>query len=204
MSTFLNRRVLLLNQSYEPIMVVGAKRAIILILGDKVEPLENYSEIIHSAYLSLPMPSVIKLREYARIKRKGIVLSRRNVLKRDNHECQYCGSPIKGVDLNSVPTEDVIRYANKWIGLMEELPSSGWMHDVGKEDTIFSQPKLIQKADINSNVKEYLGLLDVRSDKDALAKRKYSQLILEDALNMVLEMRTQLYMINLSMTNIII
>ena len=94
-------------------------------------------------------------------------------------ECQYCGSPIKGVDLNSIPTEDVIRYANKWIGVMEELPSSGWMNDVGKEDTIFSQPKFIQKADINSNVKEYLGLLDVRSDKDALAKRKYSQLTKE-------------------------
>ena len=92
MSTFLNRRVLLLNQSYEPIMVVGAKRAIILILCDKVDALENYKEIIHSAYLSLPMPSVIKLREYVKMKRKEIVLSRKNVLKRDNHECQYCGS----------------------------------------------------------------------------------------------------------------
>ena len=91
MSTFLNRRVLVLNQSYEPIMVVGAKRAIILIISEKVEALENYREIIHSAYLSLPLPSVIKLREYVRIRRKEIVLSRKNILKRDNHECQYCG-----------------------------------------------------------------------------------------------------------------
>ena len=90
MSAFLNRRVLLLNQSYEPIMLIGAKRAIILILSDKVDALENYRELIHSAYLTLPLPSVIKLREYARIKRRNIVLSRKNVLKRDNHTCQYC------------------------------------------------------------------------------------------------------------------
>ena len=91
MSAFLNRRVLVLNQSYEPIMVIGAKRAIILILSEKVDALENYRELIRSAYLTLPLPSVIKLKQYARIRRKGIVLSRKNILKRDNHTCQYCG-----------------------------------------------------------------------------------------------------------------
>ena len=91
MSTFLNRRVLVLNQSYDPIMVIGAKRAIILILSEKVDALENYRELIHSTYLTLPLPSVIKLKQYAKIRRKDIVLSRKNVLKRDNHTCQYCG-----------------------------------------------------------------------------------------------------------------
>ena len=91
MSAFLNRRVLVLNQSYEPIMVIGAKRAIILILSEKVDALENYRELIHSAYLTLHLPSVIKLKYYARIQRRGIVLSRKNILKRDNHTCQYCG-----------------------------------------------------------------------------------------------------------------
>ena len=91
MAPFLNRRVLVLNQSYEPIMVIGAKRAIILLLSEKVDALENYRELIHSAYLTLPLPSVIKLKQYARIRRKEIVLSRKNILKRDNHTCQYCG-----------------------------------------------------------------------------------------------------------------
>ena len=91
MSAFLNRRVLVLNQSYEPIMVIGAKRAIILILSEKVDALENYRELIHSAYITLPLPSVIKLKQYARVGRKNIVLSRKNILKRDNHICQYCG-----------------------------------------------------------------------------------------------------------------
>ena len=72
-------------------MIIGAKRAIILVLNEKVDALENYREIIHSAYLKLPLPSVIKLKQYARIRRKEIVLSRKNILKRDNHTCQYCG-----------------------------------------------------------------------------------------------------------------
>ena len=91
MAAFLNRRVLVLNQSYEPIMIIGAKRAIILILNEKVDALENYQEFIHSSYLTLPLPSVIRLKQYAKIRRKDIVLSRKNILKRDNHTCQYCG-----------------------------------------------------------------------------------------------------------------
>ena len=91
MSAILNRRVLVLNQSYEPLMVIGAKRAVILLLNEKVDSLENYREKIHSAYISLPLPSVINLKHYARIRRKEIVLSRKNFLKRDSHTCQYCG-----------------------------------------------------------------------------------------------------------------
>ena len=91
MAAILNRRVLVLNQGYEPLMVIGAKRAVILLLNEKVDSLENYREKIHSAYISLPLPSVIKLKHYARIRRKEIVLSRKNILKRDNHTCQYCG-----------------------------------------------------------------------------------------------------------------
>ena len=91
MAAILNRRVLVLNQSYEPLMVIGAKRAVILLLNEKVDSLESYREQIHSAYLTISLPSVIRLRDYARIRRKEIVLSRNNILKRDNHTCQYCG-----------------------------------------------------------------------------------------------------------------
>ena len=92
MDALLNRRVLLLNQSYEPLMVIAAKRAIILLLTEKVECIENYQEYIHSVYLSLQLPSVIKLKQYAKIHRMEIILSRKNILKRDNYTCQYCGT----------------------------------------------------------------------------------------------------------------
>ena len=51
MAAILNRRVLVLNQSYEPLMVIGARRAIILLLSEKVESLENYHEIIQEAHI---------------------------------------------------------------------------------------------------------------------------------------------------------
>ena len=92
MDYILNRRVLLLNQSYQPLMVIGAKRALILLLTEKVESIENYTEFIHSMYFKMPLPSVIRLKNYVRFTKKEIVLSRKNILKRDNHICQYCGA----------------------------------------------------------------------------------------------------------------
>ena len=38
----LNKKVLLLNQSYQPLMVLNAKRAIILSFSDKVDVLESF------------------------------------------------------------------------------------------------------------------------------------------------------------------
>ena len=108
MAAILNRRVLVLNQGYQPLMVIGAKRAIILLLSEKVDALESYREKIHSTYISIPLPSVIILRQYAQMKRKEIVLSRKNILKRDNHTCQYCG-------IRSVPmTIDHVVRAGRW------------------------------------------------------------------------------------------
>lgn len=87
----LNRYVLVVNQSYEPVMVTNAKRAVILILLDKAEQVEQYVEVIHSANFEMPLPSVVRLARYVKIHNKDIVLTRKNVFKRDNHRCQYCG-----------------------------------------------------------------------------------------------------------------
>lgn len=60
---------------------------------------------------------------------------------------------------------------------MEELPSNGVT--ARKNDNpqhMFDTMSLLYRDEINSNVKEYLGLLDIRADKDALANRKFSQL----------------------------
>ena len=37
----LSRKVLVLNQSYEPLMIVSAKKGIVLILSNKVEMIER-------------------------------------------------------------------------------------------------------------------------------------------------------------------
>ena len=86
----LTRKVLVLNQSYEPLMVIGAKRAIISILCEKTECVANYSDIIRSQSFSMSLPSVIRVKQYVRFFRTEVILNRINILKRDNFTCQYC------------------------------------------------------------------------------------------------------------------
>ena len=98
----LNRYVLVLNQAYEPVMVTSAKRAVILMLLGKAEGVVNYEEIIHSPSFEMPLPSVVRLSRYVRVRDKEIVLTRKNVLKRDNHRCQYCGRTSVPLTLDHV------------------------------------------------------------------------------------------------------
>ena len=98
----LSRKVLVLNQSYEPLMVINAKRAIILVIKEKVEMLEKYKESIRSISRQFDLPSVIKLNFYVHLKYKDIVLTRRNLLKRDNYRCQYCKKPKKPLTIDHI------------------------------------------------------------------------------------------------------
>jgi 5-methylcytosine-specific restriction endonuclease McrA len=84
--------VLLLNQNYEPLTILKLKRAITLVILGKVDMIENEDgSLIHAISLTYRVPSVIRLKYYVRIKRKEISLTKKNVIKRDNHQCQYCG-----------------------------------------------------------------------------------------------------------------
>jgi len=89
----LKTNVLVLNQNYEPMTITNAKKAIILLYLQKAELVEKYdSEVVRSVSLSMPLPSIVRLTRYIYVPRKRIVLSRKNIIKRDGHRCQYCGT----------------------------------------------------------------------------------------------------------------
>lgn len=89
----LRNKVLVLNQSYEPVSVCSAKKAIVLLLLTKAELIAKKDGLlVHSVTYSFPLPSVIRLSRYIKIPLKKIELSRKNILRRDNHQCQYCGT----------------------------------------------------------------------------------------------------------------
>ena len=46
---------------------------------------------IHSISASYPLPSIIRLNTYIRVPYKSIILTRKNILRRDGHKCAYCG-----------------------------------------------------------------------------------------------------------------
>ena len=88
----LSSKVLLLNQNYEPMSVVSAKKAIILFYLQKVEIIEKRDRMVRSQKVAFPLPSIVRLLCYVHIPRKKVELTRRNILKRDGYRCQYCGT----------------------------------------------------------------------------------------------------------------
>lgn len=93
LSSFNRYRALVLDTSYRPIDIVNWQRAICLDLFDKVDVLEYYDALVHSARHEFMIPAVLRVRMYVQRDHKGrISLTRRNLLLRDNSICQYCGS----------------------------------------------------------------------------------------------------------------
>jgi 5-methylcytosine-specific restriction endonuclease McrA len=87
----MNNRVLVLNQDFSPLMVCSIQRAFILVYLNKselVKPANGHK--LRSVTQSFPMPSVIRLNRYVNAPYKGVNLTRQNIFKRDNFECQYC------------------------------------------------------------------------------------------------------------------
>ena len=83
-------------------MVINAKRAIVLVIKEKVEMLEKYEDPIRTVTSHFDLPSVIKLNFYVRIKYKDIALNRKNILKRDNNRCQYCDKPAAPLTIDHI------------------------------------------------------------------------------------------------------
>ena len=91
--------VLVLNASYEPINICGARRALVLVLKGVARTEEEHGHILHAARMRIALPSVIRLLEYRRIPHQTRALSRKNILLRDRNSCQYCGVVLPAGEL---------------------------------------------------------------------------------------------------------
>lgn len=89
----LNGHVLVLNQDYRALSVCSVERAMVMVLLHKAEMVEIHDgRAVRSAHQSFPWPSIVRLKDYVRVPYRRIMLTRRNILRRDNNRCQYCGS----------------------------------------------------------------------------------------------------------------
>ncbi len=82
-------KVLVLNASYEPLNITSWQRAAVLVLKGKAEQVEQDKKLLAPNF---HLPTVVRLRHYVQVPYKEIPLTRRNILHRDGHTCQYCGS----------------------------------------------------------------------------------------------------------------
>ncbi|MEW6509485.1 MAG: HNH endonuclease [Bacteroidota bacterium] len=72
--------------------VINAKKAIVLLYLGKAELIESHAGLkVRAVSMSMPFPSIVRLSMYVRVPFKNIILSRKNILRRDAHRCQYCG-----------------------------------------------------------------------------------------------------------------
>ncbi len=83
--------VLLLNATYEPLAVIPKRRALSLLLRKCVDAATDDVVPLRSISASLKIPTVVRLRRYINVPRRGASWSRKAVLRRDNHTCIYCG-----------------------------------------------------------------------------------------------------------------
>lgn len=102
----LDSRVLVLNQNYEPMCVCSARRAVVLLYLEKAELIERNHAVVRSVNISFPLPSIVRLSRFISVRRKRILLTRKNIIKRDNHKCQYCGSKEGFVTVDHVLPRD--------------------------------------------------------------------------------------------------
>lgn len=89
----MDTNVLVLNKDYQPLSVCSVHRSVKLLFLDKAEMLhDNPNRSLRTVREEYSYPSVIRLRRYINIPYNKIVLSRKNILKRDANTCQYCGA----------------------------------------------------------------------------------------------------------------
>ena len=90
----LDGRVLLLNQTYEPLGTVSIARAVIMTFKNTVtvEELDG-NRVLRSAHAEFPVPSVIRRRVYINVRRRREAsgMKRLRIYMRDKFRCQYCG-----------------------------------------------------------------------------------------------------------------
>ncbi|MBF2067894.1 MAG: HNH endonuclease [Calothrix sp. C42_A2020_038] len=92
----LEQSVVVFSQNYLPLCRVNIKRAIVLLVTEKAEPLDFTTEVgclLRSPSLVLYVPKHIRLKIASGERTWKIPpVNRREVLKRDHYTCQYCGS----------------------------------------------------------------------------------------------------------------
>jgi 5-methylcytosine-specific restriction endonuclease McrA len=94
--------VLVLNANFEPINVCGMRRAVGLLLGEKATLVLNGRGVITTSQNTFPRPSVIRLRYMVQRPRPVVKLTRRELFRRDNFTCQYCGKHKSNLTMDHI------------------------------------------------------------------------------------------------------
>ena len=94
-----NIAVLKLDSSFKPIEVISWQEAFVLTWLNKAYAVEYSDNWVHSASKAFQIPSVIVLFRYIDEKFFTLPCTRKNVLIRDENQCQYCAKCFRASEL---------------------------------------------------------------------------------------------------------
>ena len=90
---------LVLNATYEPLCVVPARRAVVLVLSSKAVPVAPGDGVLHSERTEVHVPAVVRLTRFVRVPYRATVpLTRKAVFARDGGRCVYCSAAATSLD----------------------------------------------------------------------------------------------------------
>ncbi|MCJ7509224.1 MAG: HNH endonuclease [candidate division Zixibacteria bacterium] len=114
----LQENVLVLNQNYEPLSVCSVRRAVVLLFLGKAQLIERRDgDMVRSISRAIPVPSVVRLGFYIRVPQKRVLLTRKNIVKRDSHRCQYCGEAFGSMTVDHI-TPKIYGGRDSWENLV--------------------------------------------------------------------------------------
>jgi len=88
------RAVLLLNASYVPLRSITIRTAVSLMMRGVVDAVDGVAARLRTPGMVFEVPSVLRLRYYVNVPRRGAVWSRRGVISRDRCTCVYCDASV--------------------------------------------------------------------------------------------------------------
>ena len=86
--------VTLYNMSYQKIIDLDWKHAVVLIINNKVSPCADEYMDIRTGSGIFKLPLHIILKKYVHITYREISPSRKNIFNRDDYTCQYCSCKL--------------------------------------------------------------------------------------------------------------
>lgn len=98
----MNEPVLVLNANFAPINVCSTRRAVGLMLAGKASMVLNGRGKIVTVSNNFPRPSIIRLEHMVKRPRPVVKLNKREIFRRDNYTCQYCGKRTGRLTLDHV------------------------------------------------------------------------------------------------------
>jgi 5-methylcytosine-specific restriction endonuclease McrA len=98
----MNEPVLVINANYEPLNICSTRRALGLLLTGRAEMIANGRGYVHTVRLTIPRPSVIRLDRMIKRPRPKVRLTKRELFRRDNYTCQYCGQRLAHLTMDHV------------------------------------------------------------------------------------------------------